>query len=552
MADSPPRLALGEPNLDVLEGLLRAHDPAEGDRDCLVRMEDDDDDDCAMTVVSPHGPWTAVRLGLTVACVSTTTVGVAVGVAADGIAARFRVTWCVPTVGHERLLPPSDGSSSSPREALGELLQGSTATALARLAARGRSDETVTRPVLHLGWETNETSEGFAKLVHEVAHAAGANVVMHGEVIPPCLHACVVGVVVPQHRVKEEGIHDDNMGGGTATPDGYFDRLAQAYGYLLGVSPTADGKRRLPDNSLLVDCAGSGVTYLAVRHLVVALQQSAVMRRIVSTNRPRPPPLSSDGGDVAPDDGCSWGAAYVCAQRAPPQWYNRPPIGRTHCASLNAAADAVVFHCEETSPPTTTTATTDENGSTTFCLLQGHAMAALVCDYVASEWEALRQTLLSHDDTVELPCLRLGRVVVSSTTSAMASVCRTATAGVTHVVETAVSPAQLVATARRTLSHCDMVVAYSPTGYGCLFFGPGYGNGLVQARRLHMVGLETTARSAAALARLEGLPHLMHPAPGVADALSTLLLVDAILHLTGQTVAEAMRRYEHVPLVSSS
>jgi hypothetical protein len=67
-----------------------------------------------------------------------------------------------------------------------------------------------------------------------------------------------------------------------------------------------------------------------------------------------------------------------------------------------------------------------------------------------------------------------------------------------------------------------------------------------------MIGLETTARSAAALARLEGLPHLMHPAPGVSDALSTLLLVDAILHLTGQTVAEAMRRYEHVPLVSSS
>lgn len=180
-------------------------------------------------------------------------------------------------------------------------------------------------------------------------------------------------------------------------------------------------------------------------------------------------------------------------------------------------------------------------------------MAALVCDFVASEWEALRQTLLSHDDTVELPCLRLGRVVVSSTTSATASVCRAATAaGVTHVVETAVSPAQLVATARRTLSHCDMVVAYSPTGYGCLFFGPGYGIGLVQARRLHMIGLETTARSAAALARLEGLPHLMHPAPGVSDALSTLLLVDAILHLTGQTVAEAMRRYEHVPLVSSS
>jgi hypothetical protein len=560
-------------SLRVLEDLLREYDPADGD--CRVQVTEEEDGATAVTVVpscsstpssssaaaaavAKRHSWLAVLLGLAVSCLSTPSGAVGVFVDGEGIdssSSRFRVMW--------GLHSPDERNNEQRKAALAALLlPGPTTTTAAqalewlarRINEKEDRDTADTAPTtLHLGWETNETSERLANLMQEVAHAAGARVVMHGEVTPPCLHYCVVSTVT---RVTDE------MAASLATPepqplpitrqaqqptpDGYFDRLARAYACLLATATTSlqshdeTATAMRPDNSLLVDCAGSGPTYLAVRHLVVALQQARCHRRIVGTNRPRPPDDDTQNG---------YGADHVCSTGAPPLWYNRPPIGRTHCASLNAGADAVVFHSERRTVPTATSATQEEekDGDTTvFSLLQGHAMAGLVCEFVASAWEQLRQALLLHDDSEELPRLRLGLIVVQTGATDAASVIRQRTAvPATLHVETVVSPIQLMAAALDTISSCDVVVAWSPTGYGSLLFGPGYLNRLSQARR-HIAGRQATSAgvATAALERLEVLPDLMHPCPGLSDALSTLLLVDAILHLTQQTVAEAMRRYD--------
>lgn len=183
-------------------------------------------------------------------------------------------------------------------------------------AANSRQKDNANTPILHVGRDTRESSEALADLVLQTARAAGVSAMNHGEIPTPCL-----GYVV--HNYQDAPVDKSSDSPSTS----YYTRLAVAYGCLVQAHATSS-------NSLLIDCAG-GIAYMGVRECVVALQDHKVYRRMVASNRIGSAPLNEQCG-----------AVHV-QQTKGTTWYNRPPIGKTHCAALTGDANRVVFFFQE-------------------------------------------------------------------------------------------------------------------------------------------------------------------------------------------------------------
>ena len=88
----------------------------------------------------------------------------------------------------------------------------------------------------------------------------------------------------------------------------------------------------------------------------------------------------------------------------------------------------------------------------------------------------------------------------------------------------------------------DIGVYFEANGHGTVVFGPSFYLYLAQAESLFMTAEKARPTS---LERLRVLPSLINQAVG--DALSDLLLVDAILHIKGWDLKQWNQLYSDMP-----
>lgn len=344
--------------------------------------------------------------------------------------------------------------------------------------------------VVHVGRDTRSHSPHLSQLAIRTAQAMGASVVSHGIVTTPMLHHAVLHanpqylpLLIPPRPNVE----------------GYYDLLAHSYQNLLLTGGTA---MQVPQETLVVDCA-CGVGYAPVVRLNDMLQQlSPYCRKIVAQNAPGEGPLN---------EGC--GSEHVQKEISPPKWYNDNDSAPRYAASLDGDADRIVFFTE----------------SPHYALLDGDKIAVLICDFLQDQVDMLKAAMQRNGATL-LP-LKLGVVQTAYANGASTDYLRNvmehvliAKTGVKHV---------------HTAAHdnFDIAVYFEANGHGTVLFGAAFYNAMTEAHNV--------VPGNVALRRLCLLPSLVNQAVG--DALSDLLLVDAILQLKGWDIQTWNQLYTDLP-----
>jgi len=348
-------------------------------------------------------------------------------------------------------------------------------------------------PTLHLAHDTRSHSPHLAGLVRDVAVACGCRVLDHGVVTTPMLHHAVlhgsskhyVPLLIPLR------------------PSGYYELLVQSYHALLQTA----GKIETPTVPLVVDAA-CGVGYEHAQALGVQLQAlSKEHRTIQVVNAPGAGPLN---------DQC--GSEHVQKALLPPQFYDGTPKNTSYCASLDGDADRIVFFGLKNNDEMT--------------LLDGDKIACLLVGFLQQEWQAL------NEGCQDLPSIRLGVVQTAYANGAS-----------TAYLESILSKDQ-IAVAKTGVKHVhhacaklfDVGVYFEANGHGTVLFQSQFYASLAAAS-MQLWG--KSGRAVTALQRLSVLPSLINQAVG--DALSDLLVVDAVLQLQGLDVESWNALYQDLP-----
>lgn len=362
--------------------------------------------------------------------------------------------------------------------------------------------------VVHVGRDTRSHSPRLTALVVRAARAMGATVVDHGLVSTPMLHHFVMHAnghllpsIVPQ-RVNESG---------------YYEIMAMTYAALLRTGGAAGGGggggRRLPGTSELVIDGACGIGALKVekfRRLFAALRSegcTAGIPKIRTVNFP---------GDGPLNDGC--GAEFVQKQQLPPKIYTKMSgrISKQYMTSYDGDADRIVFHYE------------DESGR--FHLLDGDKIAVLVSSFIQEELRCI------DPDGKAVKC------GVVQTAYANGS----STLYLKNVVRTNVVIAKTGVKFVHAAAHhnFDVGVYFEANGHGTVLFGPKFYD-FIAAADARLRGTPRNNRANIALRRLRSLPALVNQSVG--DAMSDMLLVDAILFLRGWDLSTWAKLYTDMP-----
>lgn len=333
--------------------------------------------------------------------------------------------------------------------------------------------------VVHVGRDTRSHSPHLSQLTIRAAQAMGITVVSHGIVTTPMLHHAVLHAN-PQYLPL--------MIPPRPNVEGYYELLAHSYHNLLLTAERTILESMPQQEPLVVDCA-CGVGYAPVVKLNEMLQRiSPYCRKLVARNAPGEGPLN---------EGC--GSEHVQKEISPPKWYTNTPDSKNprYAASLDGDADRIVFFTE----------------SPQFALLDGDKIAVLICDFLQEQVDDLKVALESKSTTL-LP-LKLGVVQTAYANGAATDYLR----GVMDNVLIAKTGVKHVHTAAH--DNFDIAVYFEANGHGTVLFSKAFYNAMTKA---HEVVPENVA-----LQRLCILPSLVNQAVG--DALSDLLLMDAILQL---------------------
>ena len=392
-------------------------------------------------------------------------------------------------------------------------------------------------PVVHIGRDTRAHSAALQCLVSKAARAAGCTVVLHGVVTTPQLHFAVLQAhphhLPPLIPSVQAGVM------------GYRDLLTHSY---LALVQTANQQLQQqqqydpPLPPLIVDCA-CGVGYPHLQALVSKLTAISVNMRttIVATNGPGAGPLNEQCG-----------SEHVQKTLQAPVWYAPEdlPASRSYCAALDGDADRIVFFFTTTSNTTTTNNhttnnhttnnnTTNNNTAPTLTLLDGDKIACLLCTFLQNQLAVLQQHCASQmEDSAELPaCISLGVVQTAYANGA-------ATAHLVNVlgrdnVKFAKTGVKYVHAAAHEF---DIGVYFEANGHGTILFGPNF------YKYMALVAASVQGHHSAANTawqRLKVLPVLVNQAVG--DALSDLLLVDAILQIQGWNLEDWSNMYTDLP-----
>lgn len=372
------------------------------------------------------------------------------------------------------------------------------------------SAETVV-PLLYLGRDTRSHSSGFRDAMVQMAAALGARVVDLGVVTTPMLHHSVLHANFVRFLPKTLIPPRPNV-------DGYLELLAYSYTALrqtVGENATSPSP-----STLLVDCA-CGVGFPALSQLVAQIQSiDPNARGFQITNGPGMGRLNHDCG-----------SEHVQKQICEPTWYD-PSIAdlaadKEYCASFDGDADRIVFFASPTG---------SDNSS--ILLLDGDRIACLLCEFIQGELQILR------NGVEHLPDLKLGVVQTAYANGAS-----------THYLQEAIGD-QSVCITKTGVKHLhaaahdqfDVGIYFEANGHGTVLFGAKFYQAIDVAQQAVMFAHERPSDRNAliALQRLSLLPSLVNQAVG--DALSDLLLVDAILFIKGWTVADwHSKQYQDLP-----
>lgn len=335
---------------------------------------------------------------------------------------------------------------------------------------------TSTNAVFHVGRDTRSHSERLTDLAIQGANAMGATVQNHGILTTPMLHSIVLHSN-PKYLL-----------GSSIEPSpsrrGYIQAMTESYIQLvqaIAPSPSNDDDDNNKKTPLYVDCA-CGVGYDAVQQVVQTMKEemTATTRVIIPQNKPGDGPLN-----------ITCGSEHVQKQLKPPTWYstdeaNNKTMERNYCCSLDGDADRIVFFSAKEDHELTT-------------LLDGDKIAVLIAHFIKKE---LNQLYAANNT---LPKITMGVVQTAYANGA----------STLYLQETLKVPVVVTKTGVKHLHHAamefDVGVYFEANGHGTVLFSEKY----------HQL-VESTNNTSLRL-----LPRLINPAVG--DALSDLLLVDALL-----------------------
>ena len=388
------------------------------------------------------------------------------------------------------------------------------------------SNQSAIVPLLYVGRDTRSHSLVFRDCLIQTAVALGGRVVDLGVVTTPMLHHSVLHANSRHYLPR------------TLIPprpyvDGYIELLAYSYVAMCQTIKNIPATTVSNNKTLLVDCA-CGVGYLALQQLYSKIQsihppQIAVATSIQITNGPGMGPLNQNCG-----------SEHVQKQLREPSWYETglDSTVKDYCASLDGDADRIVFF--------------DAASSAELCLLDGDRISCLLCQFIQGELETLRRHL-----PTELPELRLGVVQTAYANGAStgylhdivgeSNVCIAKT-GVKHLHAAVIQ------------EQYDIGIYFEANGHGTILFGSNFYHVMSTAQQALVFATshsqkedETkptlsaqTDEALTAFQRLSILPSLVNQAVG--DALSDLLLVDAILQIKGWTLEDWYRQqYQDFP-----
>jgi len=385
------------------------------------------------------------------------------------------------------------------------------------------STELMQKPmVVHIGNDTRIHSRPLAQLAIRACLAMGATVIYHGYVTTPQLHWSVL-------RSNPQNMPGVVMSCGVGGLEReYLEGIAGAYISLIHTKQYDDSLLELPtskkrliprkNRNIIVDCA-CGVGGLKVPILNSILRQCEEEGRtwwmdenkegvahLVSVNVP---------GDGPLNENC--GAEFVQKNQQVPKIFteqkkqnNEGVLNGEYSASLDGDADRIVFHYED-----------KNNDTPSLRLLDGDKIAVLIAIFLQEELTFLEKAV------PEASTIRCGVVQTAYANGSSTFFLKNTVK--TKVVITKTGVKYVHAAAH---SHFDVGIYFEANGHGTILFGPNFYQ-LLALSEQHLVCTSKDDRSTIAWQRLRVLPRLVNQAVG--DALSDLLLVDAILFLKGWT-----------------
>jgi len=300
---------------------------------------------------------------------------------------------------------------------------------------------------------------------------------------------------------------------------GYYDLLCHSYHSLLLTLPE-EMVPPSPSSPLVVDCA-CGVGYAHVQEVNKRLQElggvggRGLCRTLMAVNGPGDGPLNTNCGSEHVQKG-------IC----PPELYKASDdttSSISYGASLDGDADRIVFF------------TKDDDSS--FCLLDGDKIAVLICDFLQEQVDSLVKATADDEKASSsfLSSLRLGVVQTAYANGASTQYMKKVLGE--HRVEIAKTGVKYVHAAAH--ENFDVGVYFEANGHGTVLFGSKFYEFLAKAEA------NPSTKGHVALRRLALLPSLVNQAVG--DALSDLLLVDAILTLKQWNIDTWNNLYEDLP-----
>jgi len=324
---------------------------------------------------------------------------------------------------------------------------------------------------VHVGRDTRSHSPALAQLTIRAAQAMGATVLVHGVITTPQLHHAVLHANahhLPPLIPVRSGIV------------GYYGLLTHSYVGLCRTGPPPSQPR-----TMVVDCA-CGVGYAHVQRLSQELIHLGATTRLIPKNSPDEGPLNA---------GC--GSEHVQKGICPPTWYGGDTEKVEYACSVDGDVDRIVFF--------------NERSNSGFSLLDGDKIAVLLCDFLQDQVTALQTA------TSSLPPLKLG-VVQTAYANGASTMYLQSKLGM-DAVKFAKTGVKFVH--HEALHSFDVGVYFEANGHGTVLFGNAFYDFMAQA--------DKELRGHISLQRLKLLPSLINQSVG--DALSDMLLVDAILQL---------------------
>ncbi|XP_074902608.1 phosphoacetylglucosamine mutase [Buteo buteo] len=274
---------------------------------------------------------------------------------------------------------------------------------------------------------------------------------------------------------------------GKATLEGYYEKLSKAFTELIKQSPSAGGSQR----RLKIDCA-NGIGALKLSEMEPYFPKEVIIH------------LFNDGTKEKLNHLC--GADFVKVHQKPPRGLDMKPNER--CCSFDGDADRIVYYYK------------DATGH--FHLIDGDKIATLISIF-------LKELLAKVGETLNMAVVQTAYANGSSTR---------------YLEETLKVPVHCVKTGVKHLHHkaqeFDVGVYFEANGHGTVLFSKA---AETKIRQLAKEGKDDEKREAAKV--LENMIDLINQTVG--DAISDMLVIEAILALKGLTVQQWDAIYTDLP-----